>query len=343
MSDTPRRWTVGDVAEIEHLIHIGMAYAIWEDAITSAIEESRQPDGDPGMTEVLQGVDRTEPEDAANTCADDLRKLYAAANGTAAPADNVDNKDADLALEVANDAVETEGRDEDAEQAFAQVPAPMFLLARKASQAMGLPHDEMMSDTDLHDFGYYMYMEAVGHGVSWSDNHKSFRHRKPYFESHLIGTMLSWSGNTRLGRALGGHGAVPYEQRELSVSGDQKTSIEYTDPGTRTIRRIETRMDAVEDDNGDTGFGDAEVVDDDEVALDAPDRDNGETWSTVAVKYLRRQGTTEPSASSFFSSVWYSAEAQQDFRTGALTEVTCHLGDDFTDEERREIFDAMNT
>lgn len=37
-------------------------------------------------------------------------------------------------------------------------------------------------DTSPHSFGHYMAMEAMGHGVSWTDNHPEFKVNIPFFE-----------------------------------------------------------------------------------------------------------------------------------------------------------------
>lgn len=37
-------------------------------------------------------------------------------------------------------------------------------------------------DTSPHSFGHYMAMEAMGHGVSWTDDHPEFKVNIPYFE-----------------------------------------------------------------------------------------------------------------------------------------------------------------
>jgi len=37
-------------------------------------------------------------------------------------------------------------------------------------------------DTSPHSFGHYMAMEAMGHGVSWTDSHPKFKVNIPYFE-----------------------------------------------------------------------------------------------------------------------------------------------------------------
>lgn len=44
------------------------------------------------------------------------------------------------------------------------------------------------------DFGYYLAMMALGEGVSWFDDHKTFPLIKPSFECHLDGDDLWWDG-----------------------------------------------------------------------------------------------------------------------------------------------------
>lgn len=48
------------------------------------------------------------------------------------------------------------------------------------------------ADPDL--FGHYMAMQALGHGVSWFDDHPKFEVKFPRFECFFDGDELFWSG-----------------------------------------------------------------------------------------------------------------------------------------------------
>jgi len=47
-------------------------------------------------------------------------------------------------------------------------------------------------------FGHYLAMQAMGHGVSWFDNHKTFPLKLPHFEFHTFdGEEVEWSPRIR--------------------------------------------------------------------------------------------------------------------------------------------------
>jgi hypothetical protein len=41
------------------------------------------------------------------------------------------------------------------------------------------------TDKNRRDFGHYMVMESLGHGVAWSDDHVKFEHNLPYFQEMI--------------------------------------------------------------------------------------------------------------------------------------------------------------
>lgn len=56
--------------------------------------------------------------------------------------------------------------------------ASIHMLGDRAAKADGV------EDIDVEGFGYYMAMEAMGHGVSWFDDHKKFKIKMPHMEYH---------------------------------------------------------------------------------------------------------------------------------------------------------------
>ena len=64
------------------------------------------------------------------------------------------------------------------------------VLVNQAAKADGVELEEMpVSDKQeyLESFGHYMFMEALGHGVSWFDDHKKFDIEIPNYENPLFG------------------------------------------------------------------------------------------------------------------------------------------------------------
>lgn len=53
-----------------------------------------------------------------------------------------------------------------------------YTLANNAEAADGKP-------IDAEEFGHYLAMEAMGHGVSWFDDHATFEIKVPSIECHL--------------------------------------------------------------------------------------------------------------------------------------------------------------
>ena len=57
--------------------------------------------------------------------------------------------------------------------------ANVYALRMFAEEADGKP-------VDAEDFGWYLAMESMGHGVSWFDNHKQFKLKCPRMEVTLL-------------------------------------------------------------------------------------------------------------------------------------------------------------
>lgn len=66
----------------------------------------------------------------------------------------------------------------------------VLVLLYKAAKADGLSVDEM-SESDLRQyaerFGHCLVIEALGHGISWFDDHEEFEIKIPDFENPLLG------------------------------------------------------------------------------------------------------------------------------------------------------------
>ena len=58
------------------------------------------------------------------------------------------------------------------------------VLAARAAEADGLGYE--VNEIDAEEFGYYMAMEALGHGVSWEDEHAKFERPRIYMEWHAL-------------------------------------------------------------------------------------------------------------------------------------------------------------
>lgn len=65
--------------------------------------------------------------------------------------------------------------------------APIHTLADRASRADG---GEGILDIDANLFGHYMAMQALGHGVSWFDDHAKFKIKIPLME-YYAGSVLA--------------------------------------------------------------------------------------------------------------------------------------------------------
>lgn len=62
------------------------------------------------------------------------------------------------------------------------------------------------------------------------------------------------------------------------------------------------------------------------------------------IDYLIDNGATEPSSSSYHEGVWYSTEAETDYRTGDETTYSYHLDyNKISDEEGKTIFDSIKS
>lgn len=68
--------------------------------------------------------------------------------------------------------------------------------------------------------------------------------------------------------------------------------------------------------------------------------DPDETPAKDVVKYLKKEGATKPSASRFEKGVWYFSE-DKDIKTGDVEIKSYHLAGDWTEDELKEIFNAI--
>lgn len=96
---------------------------------------------------------------------------------------------------------------------------PDMLHLFKTAMAVGGPA------ADPGEFGHYMAMEALGHGVSWFDDHPKFEVKFPHFECHFDGDELYWSGE-------GSH-KNPRSNDALDIPG-------VTNPAIRVGSRVST-------------------------------------------------------------------------------------------------------
>jgi hypothetical protein len=59
------------------------------------------------------------------------------------------------------------------------------VLAARAAEADGYDYDP--TEIDLEEFGHYLAMQSMGHGVSWFDDHAEFDIKIPHVEYHYEG------------------------------------------------------------------------------------------------------------------------------------------------------------
>lgn len=71
--------------------------------------------------------------------------------------------------------------------------ATLVDLHRRASEADG-------EDADPEELGYYLTMQALGHGVGWTDDHKPFDVVLPRLETYAIRTDRGWDFNMSMSR-----------------------------------------------------------------------------------------------------------------------------------------------
>lgn len=53
--------------------------------------------------------------------------------------------------------------------------------------------DYKIPDSYARDLGHYLAMQAMGHGVSWFDDHARFEIKVPYFEPHAFDFELDYA------------------------------------------------------------------------------------------------------------------------------------------------------
>jgi hypothetical protein len=71
-------------------------------------------------------------------------------------------------------------------RANGKTPGELFEIAARADGVR--PTDELADE-----FGHYLAMMAMGHGVSWFDDHKEFKIKQPNFEAHHDDGEVWWS------------------------------------------------------------------------------------------------------------------------------------------------------
>lgn len=98
-----------------------------------------------------------------------------------------------------------------------------------------------------------------------------------------------------------------------------------------------TAESAAEGDYAESGWEDEEGMD---MTPDQYDVEEGLTAVDKAVSNLRAAGAVEPSSSAYHRGVWYSGDAEEDYRTGESITRAYHLYN-FTPEQEREIFDRI--
>jgi hypothetical protein len=108
-------------------------------------------------------------------------------------------------------------------------------------------------------------------------------------------------------------------------------------PSIRTTYDIVTEESAAHGDVAERGWIDEEG---EVMEPDADEEAEGITAVSLAVKFLRDAGGIYPSSSGFHPGVWYSNEAEQDYRTGEWETRSYHLVN-FTTEEQKEIYEAL--
>ncbi len=272
----------------------GMARTLWVTSYADWVEGNEDGDADgsdhPGLGGDWDDVAPATP-DAANRAAVQLGELYASANGVPLAALFVMAVRADAAMEL---------HEVDPDEKFKLVGFD------------GVPLDD--------EFGGGLAMMALGHGVSWFDDHNEFPiEMVRHFDCNFHGGFLSWSGmaESSLGRVE--EFEIPRESPRIRIS-----YVTYT-PGAQ-------EGDDFEEEHG---FEDEEGVE--------MHDDHEDGYVGAAVAFLRGEGATQASSSNWHAppvGIWYTAHETQNYVTGADTTRSFHL-DGFTDAELRAIYDAM--
>jgi hypothetical protein len=86
-------------------------------------------------------------------------------------------------------------------------------------------------------FGYYLVMQALGHGVSWFDDHKRFPIKFPRFEAHWDGERLYTSGLDKLVPNPAKDPSLR-EARKMVIYLHKKQGKDVGDAIDETIRRL---------------------------------------------------------------------------------------------------------
>lgn len=212
--DQVGNYTVDDIAMADRLVIESMANSLWEDCLVS-LRAQRYEDGDEIDIVLAKG---SEAPEACYTAARSILTLWAAENNIGNP-----NEANELSLEVFNDAVEE--RDlATADAALHQINSVPFVFAVLAHRAN---QDQSFGYLLLERLGYYLYMEAVGHGVDWGDSPNQWRNfprkkPRPGAEVYIAGNHLEWIGRASTGLRVQGS-----EDTEWDFGGDEARADEH--------------------------------------------------------------------------------------------------------------------
>jgi len=124
--------------------------------------------------------------------------------------------------------------------------------------------------------------------------------------------------------------------------GDEIEKEELTEAAKSTGKRISTSYETWDDESEQAGETDDKGWKDEEGEEFSDDED--ESAVKQAVKFLRKNGAVDFSASQYEPRGWYSTSTDsdsRDIRTGELTIYSFHLNDGWTDKEKKEIYDAI--
>lgn len=167
-------------------------------------------------------------------------------------------------------------------------------------------------DLDVaEEFGSDLAMEAMGHGVGWSDDHKmkrkdgtaSLEIPRVHFECSYDGESLHWSGGHEDAR---GPRLEVFE--EIVDADGERVEGEAMRPWVASTERRAHR-------------GGGDDVD-------------------FAIDYLHDNGATQPSSTDFHKGIWYIAAGTQSPVTGQTTSYTYHPHG-FSEAEERGIYDGV--
>jgi len=194
-------------------------------------------------------------------------------------------------------------------------------LLMKAARADGVSGSDL-DDSYAYDFGWYMTMSSIGHGVSWEDSHEDFDAETPYIDANYDGEELHLEGIKRFNPAKG--------RRNASA------------PRITTTYAISTPESREQSSYEETGFIDEEGVEMVPDLWEEEDPDIDTSPASMAVAFLDTVGPLEPSATSFHKGVWYTNNkhghgTRDYFEKGTEESRSYHL-EGFTEAQEREVF-----